>query len=84
MTSEHSLIPVIAPISGVFYRKPAPEQPAYVEVGQSVKKGQTLCLLETMKVFTKLKAPMDGEVAEIIPEDGSTIGKRETLFRLKI
>jgi len=37
-----------------------------------------------MKVFTKLKAPMDGEVAEIIPEDGSTIGKRETLFRLKI
>lgn len=84
MIADRNLIPVLAPISGLFYRRPAPEQPPYVEVGQIVKKGQALCLLETMKVFTKVKAPMDGEVIEIIPEDGSTIGKSQTLFRLKI
>jgi biotin carboxyl carrier protein len=83
MVGENNLIPVMAAISGIFYRKPAPDQPPYVEVGTTVKKGQTLCLLETMKLFTKVKAPMDGEVVEILPEDETTVGKNQVLFRLK-
>ena len=83
MVGENNLIPVMAAISGIFYRKPAPDHPPYVEVGTTVKKGQTLCLLETMKVFTKVKTPMDGEVVEILPEDETTVGKNQVLFRLK-
>ena len=74
---------VISPISGVFYRKPAPEQPAFVEEGTQVKKGQTLCLLETMKVFTKIKAPVDGVVAEIAIEDENTVEKNQVIMKVK-
>jgi len=81
MAEDHS-IPVKAPISGVFYRASAPEQPAFVEVGSVVKKGQTLCLLETMKVFTKIKSPIDGTVVEILGKDETPVGKNEILFYL--
>ena len=74
---------VISPISSVFYRKPAPEQPAFVEEGTQVKKGQTLCLLETMKVFTKIKAPVDGVVAEISIENENTVEKNQVIMKIK-
>jgi len=74
---------VISPISGVFYRKAAPDQPSFAEEGTRVKKGQTLCLLETMKVFTKIKAPVDGVVAEIFIEDESTVEKNQVLMKIQ-
>lgn len=73
---------VISPISGVFYRSPAPDQDPFVEVGTKVKKGQTLCMLETMKVFTKIKAPCDGEVAEILAENEGAVAKSQILMKL--
>jgi len=76
-------IPVKAPISGVFYSTPAPDQPPFVQVGSAVKKGQTLCLLETMKVFTKLKSPLDGIVVEILGKHETTITKNQVLFYIK-
>jgi biotin carboxyl carrier protein len=78
-----NLKPVISPLSGVFYRKAAPDQPPLVEEGTQVKKGQTLCLLETMKVFTKIKAPVDGVVAEIFIEDESTVEKNQVLMKIQ-
>jgi len=74
---------VISPISGVFYRKSAPDQPPFVEEGTSVKKGQTLCLLETMKVFTKVKSPVDGTVAEIHIGDEDTVGKNQVIMKIQ-
>jgi len=50
-------VEVRAPMSGIFYRQPAPDQPAYVEIGDMVEKKQVLGLLETMKVFQKIKSP---------------------------
>jgi len=82
MAEDHA-ISVKAPISGVFYRTSAPDQPPFVEVGSVVKKGQTLCLLETMKVFTKLKSPMDGVVVEILCKNEVVIGKNQVLFYIK-
>jgi acetyl-CoA carboxylase biotin carboxyl carrier protein len=81
--AENQSIPVKAPISGVFYRAPAPDQPAFVEVGSSVRKGQTLCLLETMKVFTKIKSPTDGVVVEILGTNEVAIEKNQVLFYIK-
>ena len=62
-------IEVRAPMSGVFYRSPAPDQPPYVAVGDMVKKKQVLGLLETMKVFQKIKSPTAGKVVEIVAEN---------------
>ena len=67
--AKKKLVEVKAKMSGVFYRRPAPEEPLYVEVGTVVKKKQILALLETMKVFQKVKSPVNGTVVEIIAEN---------------
>ena len=76
-------IEVRAPMSGVFYRKPAPDQPPYAEVGAIVKKKQVLALLETMKVFQKIKSPVNGRVIEILAENESPLKDDELVFVLE-
>jgi biotin carboxyl carrier protein len=71
MSDDGKRIEVRAAMSGVFYRRPSPEAPAYVEVGDTVKKKQVLALLETMKVFQKVKAPAAGIVTA--PRPGSVV-----------
>jgi len=70
-------------MSGVFYRQPAPDQPPYVVVGDQVKKKQVLALLETMKVFQKIKSPVSGTVAEIIAENESPLKDDDLMFVLE-
>ncbi len=73
-------IEVKAPMSGVFYRRSAPDQPVYVEVGDVVKKKQILGLLETMKVFQKIKSPAAGTVVEIVAENETPVTDEELMF----
>jgi acetyl-CoA carboxylase biotin carboxyl carrier protein len=73
-------IEVRAPMSGVFYRKPAPDQPPYVQVGDLVKKKQVLALLETMKVFQKVKSPVNGKILEIIAENETPLKDDDLMF----
>jgi biotin carboxyl carrier protein len=73
-------IEVRAPMSGVFYRRPAPDQPAYVEVGDEVKKKQILGLLETMKVFQSVKSPSAGRVVEIVAQNEAALKDDELMF----
>lgn len=73
-------VEVRAPMSGVFYRRPAPEEPPFVDLGAQVKKKQVLALLETMKVFQKVKSPAQGKVVEIIPENGATLKDGDLMF----
>ena len=73
-------VEVRAPMSGVFYRRPAPEQPPYVEVGDTVKKKQVLGLLETMKVFQKIKSPAAGRIVEIVAENEATLRDEDLIF----
>ena len=73
-------IEVRAAMSGVFYRTPSPEEPPYVEVGTEVKKKQVLGLLETMKVFQKVKCPVDGKVAEILVENETPLKDGDVIF----
>ena len=70
-------------MSGVFYRRPSPEDPPYVEVGDTVKKKQILALLETMKVFQKIKSPAAGKIVEIIAENESPLADGELMFILE-
>jgi biotin carboxyl carrier protein len=60
-------------MSGVFYRRSAPEQPLYVEEGGEVKKKQVVGLLETMKVFQKVKSPGNGTVVKIVVENETAL-----------
>ena len=67
-------------MSGVFYRQPTPDEPPYVEVGSVVKKKQVLALLETMKVFQKVKSPAKGSVVEIAAENEAPLKDGELMF----
>ena len=73
-------VEVRAPMSGVFYRSPSPDQPPYVEVGDTVKKKQVLGLLETMKVFQKIKSPSAGKIAEIVAENEVSLADHDLIF----
>lgn len=81
--SSDELIEVKAPISGIFYRTPAPATPPFVEVGATVRKGQVLALLEAMKLFSKIKAPVDSVVHEIVAVNAEAVATGQTLFVLQ-
>ncbi len=77
------LVPVESPMVGVFYRQAKPGEPAFVEVGDVVVPGQTLCLLEAMKLFNELKAEVEGVVRAVHAENGSPVEFGQLLFELE-
>ena len=72
-----------APMVGTFYQAPSPDSPPYVKVGDRVKKGNTLCILEAMKIMNELEAEFDCEILEILVEDGQPVEFDAPLFRVK-
>ena len=74
---------ITAPTVGTLYRAPAPDQPVFVQVGDQVKRGQTVCILEAMKTFNHVKSPIDGKIVEICAENGQTIDFGQKLFTLE-
>ena len=72
---------VTAPMVGTFYAAPTPDQPPFVQVGDRVKKGQPLCLLEAMKMMSEVTAPCDCEITAILKENGALVSFGEPLFR---
>ena len=78
-----NLVDIKSPMVGTFYRQPAPEAPAYVEVGTSVKKGQTLCILEAMKLMNELESEVDGIIREILVENSDPVEYGQVLFRIE-
>jgi acetyl-CoA carboxylase biotin carboxyl carrier protein len=74
---------VKSPMVGTFYRAPAPEAPPYVEVGSTVKKGQTLCILEAMKLMNELESEVDGVVREVLVENSDPVEYGQVLFRIE-
>jgi acetyl-CoA carboxylase biotin carboxyl carrier protein len=77
---EGKRVEVRAPMAGMFYRKPGPDQPVYVEAGDEVKKKQVLALLETMKVFQKIKSPAPGKIVEIMVENEQPVRDGDLMF----
>ena len=62
-----------SPMVGTYYSSPSPESPSFVEVGSTVKKGQTLCILEAMKIMNEVEAEFDCKIVEILVKDGSPV-----------
>lgn len=74
---------VKAPLVGVFYAAPAPGEAPFVTPGKQVKKGETLCLIEAMKMMSEVPAPADCVVEEVLAKDGEAVGFGESLFRIR-
>ena len=78
-----TLTEIKSPMVGTFYRSPAPEAPSYVEPGSRVAKGQTLCILEAMKLMNELESDVAGVVREICVENGEPVEYGQVLFRIE-
>jgi len=79
----HDLHVVTSPIVGTFYASPSPDSPAYVKVGDRVRKGQVLCIVEAMKLMNEIESDADGIVAEIHPKNAQPVEYGEPLFGLR-
>lgn len=73
---------VTAPMVGTFYKSSSPDKPAYVNVGDKVKKGDVLCVLEAMKIMNEITSAYDGEIAEIMVENEEMVEYNQPLFRI--
>ena len=82
-TPQSDLIQLRSPIVGTFYRAASPSHPPFVEIGARVKKGQTVCIVEAMKVMNEIEAEADGEVVDIVVSNGQPVEFGEVLFLLK-
>jgi len=71
---------VKSPIIGTFYRKPSPDKPSFVEVGQSVSKGDVLCVIEAMKLFNEIESDFTGKIVKILVDDQSPVEFDQPLF----
>jgi acetyl-CoA carboxylase biotin carboxyl carrier protein len=80
--SDKPGVEVKSPFVGTFYRAPSPDSPAFTDVGQKVKKGQTLCIVEAMKLMNEIEAEVDGTVAEIYVQNATPVEFGEPLFRI--
>ena len=74
---------ITAPLVGTFYAAPSPDAPSFVAVGDRVKKGQTVCLLEAMKMMSEVKAPCDCIVEEVMPQNGALVSFGDPLIRYR-
>jgi acetyl-CoA carboxylase biotin carboxyl carrier protein len=81
--AEHGLVEVKSPIVGTFYRSPDPSAPSFVSVGDVVKVGQVLCIIEAMKLMNEIEAEVAGEIVEIHAENGQPVQYGEALFSLR-
>lgn len=77
------MVEVCAPMVGTFYSTPSPTEPPFVEVGSSVEKGQPLCLIEVMKLFTTIYAEQSGRIARVLPSNGELVQHGQPLFLIE-
>jgi acetyl-CoA carboxylase biotin carboxyl carrier protein len=76
-------VDVTSPFVGSFYRAPSPDTPAFVEVGSVVRAGQTLCIIEAMKLMNEIEAECAGTVTDIFAQNGKSVEYGQKLFRIK-
>jgi len=78
--NDSKYITVKSPIIGTFYRKPSPDKPLFVEVGQTIAEGDVLCIIEAMKLFNEIESEVSGKVVKILVDDSSPVEFDQPLF----
>jgi acetyl-CoA carboxylase biotin carboxyl carrier protein len=77
------VVDVTSPFVGTFYRAPTPDTPSFVEVGAVVRPGQTLCIVEAMKLMNEIEAEVSGTIVEVFAQNGKSVEFGQKLFRIK-
>ncbi len=83
VTIDQKWVEVPSPMVGTFYRAPAPGEALFVEVGDRVRKGQTVCIIEAMKLMNEIEVEVSGQVVEILVENGDPVEYGHPLMRIK-
>lgn len=81
--TDKNLHAITSPMVGTFYRAPDPTAAPFVEIGDTVRKGQTLCIIEAMKLMNEIESDVDGVVAEILPENAKPVEFGQRLFLIQ-
>ncbi len=79
---DDDALTITSPFVGTFYRSPSPDAPPFIEVGASVREGQTLCIVEAMKLMNEIEADCAGTVSDILVENGKPVEFGQPLFRV--
>ncbi len=77
---DSQYITIKSPIIGTFYRKPSPDKPAFVEVGDSIGEGDVLCVIEAMKLFNEIESEISGKIVKVLVDDSSPVEFDQPLF----
>ncbi len=77
---DSKYITIKSPIIGTFYRKTSPDQPLFVEVGNTVKEGDVLCIIEAMKLFNEIESEVNGKIIKVLVDDASPVEFDQPLF----
>ena len=77
---NNNYITVKSPIIGTFYRKPSPDKPSFVEVGDSISEGTVLCVIEAMKLFNDIESEISGKIVKVLVDDSSPVEFDQPLF----
>ncbi|MEO1093839.1 MAG: acetyl-CoA carboxylase biotin carboxyl carrier protein [Cyanobacteria bacterium J06638_28] len=80
---DSDLVEVTSPMVGTFYRSPAPDESPFVDVGDRIQTGQTVCIIEAMKLMNELEAEVSGEIVEILVENSQPVEFGQPLMRVK-
>lgn len=80
---DTSLVEITSPMVGTFYRSPAPDEASFVEVGDRIQSGQTVCIIEAMKLMNELEAEVSGEIVDILVENAEPIEFGQPLMRVR-
>jgi acetyl-CoA carboxylase biotin carboxyl carrier protein len=79
-TADSKYITIKSPIIGTFYRKPSPDKPVFVEVGDTVNIGDVLCVIEAMKLFNEIESEVSGKIVKVLIDDSSPVEFDQPLF----
>ena len=82
-SSSDNYLTVKSPIIGTFYRKPSPDKDVFVNVGDTIKEGDTLCVIEAMKLFNEIESDFSGKILKILVEDASPVEFDQPLFLIE-
>ena len=77
---DSKYVTIKSPIIGTFYRKPSPDKPSFVEVGSTIKAGDTLCVIEAMKLFNEIESEVSGKIVKVLVDDSSPVEFDQPLF----
>jgi acetyl-CoA carboxylase biotin carboxyl carrier protein len=77
---DSKLVTIKSPIIGTFYRKPAPDKPSFVEVGDNINVGDVLCVIEAMKLFNDIESEISGKIVKVLVDDSSPVEFDQPLF----